>query len=95
MWTARKGGWIDLVQCDFWVCGPQYTLRRDNDENMTRAPGEKEGPQNKGGNAAERLRQFLAERFGDEAPPIPPDEDAEEGEPDASSESDDDSSDRN
>ena len=28
----------------------------------------------KGGRAAERLREFLAARFGDKAPSIPPDE---------------------
>jgi hypothetical protein len=48
---------------------------------MTREPnGEEERPV-KGGGAAERLRQFLAERFGDEAPEVPPDEEKEpEGE---------------
>jgi hypothetical protein len=54
---------------------------------MTRGPDEKDEPQGKGGKAAERLRQFLAERFGDEAPTIPPDE-AEQENPDASSDSD-------
>ncbi|MQA99149.1 MAG: hypothetical protein GEU78_02460 [Actinobacteria bacterium] len=44
---------------------------------MTREPnGEEERPV-KGGGAAERLRQFLAERFGDEAPEVPPDEEEE------------------
>ena len=70
-------------------------MKRDNDDNMTRGPDEKEEPPGQGGKAAERLREFLAERFGDEAPPIPPDEDEEQGEPGASSEPDDDSSDRN
>ena len=69
-------------------------MKRDNDDIMTRAPDEEEPPA-KGGRAAERLRQFLAERFGDEAPPIPPDEDEEQTEPNASPEVDDDSSDRN
>jgi len=62
---------------------------------MTRGPDENEETPAKGGKAAERLRQFLAERFGDEAPPIPPDQDEEQGESDASSKPDDDSSDRN
>ena len=61
-------------------------MKRDN-LGMTRGPDEKEEPQEKGGKAAERLRQFLAERFGDEAPAIPPDED-EQGDPGASSDSD-------
>lgn len=47
-----------------------------------RDPDQDEGPQGKGGRAAERLRQFLAERFGDEAPVIPPDqEESSEEEP--------------
>jgi hypothetical protein len=62
--------------------------------SMTRGPDEKEEPPAKGGKAAERLRQFLAERFGDEAPPIPPDEDAEQAEPKASPEVEDGNSDR-
>jgi hypothetical protein len=43
-------------------------------------------PPVKGGRAAERLREFLAARFGDDAAPIPPDEDepeADEDEPEA------------
>jgi hypothetical protein len=54
---------------------------------VTRGPDEKDEPQIKGGKAAERLRQFLAERYGDDAPPIPPDEDEEESERDKQSES--------
>jgi hypothetical protein len=50
---------------------------------MTREPDDEEQSERpedadrvaRGGGAAERLRQFLAERFGNEAPPIPPDED--------------------
>jgi hypothetical protein len=62
---------------------------------MTRGPDEKEEPQIKGGKAAERLRQFLAARFGDDAPTIPPDEDEEEAESKASSDtSEDNNSDR-
>ena len=61
---------------------------------MTRGPDEKEEPQIKGGKAAERLRQFLAARFGDDAPPIPPDEDEEQPEEPATSDSSDDESDR-
>jgi hypothetical protein len=61
--------------------------KRDNDDNVTRGPDEREEPQEKGGKAAERLRQFLAERFGEEAPTIPPDEDEQE-DPKASSDSD-------
>jgi hypothetical protein len=60
---------------------------RDNEEGMTRGPDESEEPQVKGGKAAERLRQFLAARFGDEAPQIPPDEDDEKTEPEAPSDS--------
>ena len=57
---------------------------------MTRGPDESEEPQVKGGKAAERLRQFLAARFGDDAPPIPPDEVDEQEESGPSSESNDD-----
>jgi hypothetical protein len=54
----------------------QYEMTREpSDEEQPDQPEEKGRP---GGNAAERLRQFLAERFGDEAPPIPPDEALEE-----------------
>jgi len=56
---------------------------------MTRGPDEPEEPQVKGGKAAERLRQFLAARFGDEAPPISPDDDEEQAETRAPSESSD------
>jgi len=62
---------------------------------MTRGPDEKEEPPAQGGKAAERLRQFLAERFGNEAPPIPPDEDEEQADPNASPNVEDDRSDRN
>lgn len=41
---------------------------------MTRDPNQADQPNVKGGNAAERLREFLAARFGHKAPPIPPDE---------------------
>lgn len=54
---------------------------------MTRGPDEPEEPQVKGGKAAERLRQFLAARFGDEAPP--PDDDEEQAETRAPSDSSD------
>jgi hypothetical protein len=37
-------------------------------------PCDEEVPPPKGGKAAERLREFLAARFGDKAPTIPPDE---------------------
>jgi hypothetical protein len=47
--------------------------------DVTPDPNEDERPV-KGGRAAERLRQFLAERFGDEAPPIPPDEEEQRDE---------------
>ncbi|CAN5523992.1 hypothetical protein BH20ACT23_BH20ACT23_13670 [soil metagenome] len=56
---------------------------------MTRGPDDKDEPQVKGGKAAERLRQFLAARFGDDAPTIPPNEDEEEAEGEGSSDSDD------
>jgi hypothetical protein len=62
-------------------------VKRENDDNVTRGPDEKDEPQEKGGKAAERLRQFLAERFGDDAPAIPPDEDEQE-DPNASTDSD-------
>jgi hypothetical protein len=39
-----------------------------------RDPDRDDEPQYEGGRAAERLREFLAERFGDDAPVIPPDE---------------------
>lgn len=57
---------------------------------MTRGPDESEEPQVKGGKAAERLRQFLAARFGDDAPPIPPDETQEEEDAPSPSDSGDD-----
>jgi len=57
---------------------------------MTRGPDESEEPQVKGGKAAERLRQFLAARFGDDAPPIPPDEPDEKSEAEAPSDASDD-----
>jgi hypothetical protein len=60
---------------------------RREDEDVTRGPDEKDEPQIKGGKAAERLRQFLAERYGDDAPPIPPDEDEEKSERDKQSDS--------
>lgn len=48
---------------------------------MTRDPNEEEERAVRGGRAAERLRQFLAERYGDEAPKVPPDEEEQpEGE---------------
>lgn len=39
-----------------------------------RDPEQDEDPQRPGGRAAERLREFLAARFGPDAPTIPPDE---------------------
>lgn len=62
------------------LSGP--TPGADNPYLMTREPRDEEHPDQPdekerrapGGKAAERLREFLAERFGDEAPPIPPDE---------------------
>ncbi|HSI80537.1 MAG TPA: hypothetical protein VK919_07795 [Solirubrobacterales bacterium] len=55
---------------------------------MTRAPDDEEERPGKGGRAAERLRQFLAARFGSEAPPVPPDEEeqVEEEPPSAAAE---------
>jgi hypothetical protein len=41
---------------------------------VSREPNEADHRHLKGGKAAERLREFLAARFGDKAPPIPPDE---------------------
>jgi hypothetical protein len=41
---------------------------------VTRDPTEEKEPAIRGGKAAERLREFLAARFGDKAPKIPPDE---------------------
>lgn len=50
---------------------------------VTRDPTEEKEPAIKGGKAAERLREFLAARFGDKAPKIPPDEiPADDAEPD-------------
>ena len=43
---------------------------------MTRDSDATDGEPLEGGGAAERLREFLAARFGEDAPPIPPDEDA-------------------
>jgi hypothetical protein len=48
-------------------------------EHVVREPSEEE-PELKGGKPAQRLREFLAARFGDKAPPIPPDENACEAE---------------
>ena len=45
--------------------------------HVTRDPDANDEQPAEGGRAAERLREFLAARFGDEAPPIPPDEDAQ------------------
>lgn len=41
---------------------------------VTRDPDEAEQQSPRGGRAAERLREFLAARFGSKAPTIPPDE---------------------
>jgi hypothetical protein len=41
---------------------------------VSQEPNEADQRHLKGGKAAERLREFLAARFGDKAPPIPPDE---------------------
>jgi len=49
-------------------------LKCDNRSVMTSGSDEGEERPISGGKAAERLRQFLAERFGEEGPPIPPDE---------------------
>ncbi len=46
----------------------------ENGETMTRDSEGEEEPQLEGGRAAERLRQHLEERYGEDAPPIPPDE---------------------
>jgi hypothetical protein len=45
--------------------------------HMTRDPDATDGEPLEGGGAAERLREFLAARFGNRAPSIPPDEDAQ------------------
>jgi len=45
---------------------------------MTRAPGD-EGP-GQGGGAAERLRQFMHARFGEEEPATPTEKEGERGE---------------
>lgn len=50
--------------------------RRDND--VMRGPNEDKEPQPRGGRAAERLRQHLAARYGDDAPPVPPDAEGDE-----------------
>lgn len=46
----------------------------EEDDAMMQDP-EGEGQPPRGGRAAERLREHLQERFGEDAPPIPPDED--------------------
>jgi hypothetical protein len=47
-------------------------------EKLMRDPDHAE-PEIPGGRAAERLRQFLASRYGDDAPAVPPDGDDEPG----------------
>ncbi len=42
-----------------------------------RDPDAREEKAIEGGRAAERLRQFIAARFGEGAPPVPPDEEEE------------------
>jgi hypothetical protein len=42
--------------------------------DVVRGLDDQEGGSPTGGKAAERLREFLAARFGDKAPAIPPDE---------------------
>ena len=65
----------------------------DEDDSMMQDPESSEG-EPPGGRAAERLREHLEERFGEDAPPVPPDEldaaedeapsdGSEEAEPDA------------
>ena len=66
------------------------SLKRDSEVTVTRPPDDDERqppvddatsagaaeaePPIRGGRAAERLREHLRERFGDDAPPVPPDE---------------------
>jgi hypothetical protein len=58
------------------VVGAETALHRVayNETCMTRGCNEEEPRPARGGKAAERLREFLAARFGDKAPAIPPDE---------------------
>ena len=60
----------------------------DEDDSMMQDPESSEG-EPPGGRAAERLREHLEERFGEDAPPVPPDE-GDGSEEDAASEDSDD-----